>query len=71
MHRVKPARPPLHVAAALNDNPAVVTVLLDAGANPKAKTSEGKTVLDLMKNNDKLKDTDAYQRLNEQMSDLR
>ena len=55
---------PLHKAA-VNGNPAVVITLLDAEADPKAKTTDGKTAFDLMQENDKLKGTDAYWRLND------
>ena len=49
----------------MNGNPAVVITLLDAGADPKAKTTDGKTTFDLAQENDKLKGTDAYWRLND------
>ena len=56
---------PLHWAAASNAESAVVLTLLDAGADPKAKNTNGKTVFDLIQENEKLKDTDAYWRLND------
>ena len=36
-----------------------------AGADPKAKTADGKTAWDLIQDNEKLKNTDAYWRLND------
>ena len=56
---------PLHGAARFNDNPAVVVILLDAGADPKAKTGSGRTAFDLIQENEGLKDTDAYWRLHD------
>ena len=56
---------PLHAAAILNKTPTVVPALLDAGANPKAETNEGKTAFDLIQEDEKLKGTDAYWRLND------
>ena len=59
-HAMKTADP-LHEAAECNANPAILTALLDAGADPKSKTTGGQTAWDLI--NGKLKDTDAYWRL--------
>ena len=56
---------PLHAAAILNKTPTAVTALLDAGADPKAETKDGKTAFDLIQENEKLKGTDAYWRLND------
>ena len=36
---------PLHVAAGINDNPAVITALLDGGAEPDARDENGWTPL--------------------------
>ena len=55
---------PLHGAAALNANPDVITVLLKAGADLKAKDSSSKTPFDYIRDNEKLKDWEAYWRLN-------
>ena len=63
--RDKEGRTPLHQAAAFNAESAVVLTLLDAGADPKAKNTDGKTVFDLIRENGKLKDTDAYWRMND------
>jgi len=56
---------PLMSAACLNQNPDVITILLKAGANGKAKSNEGKTAFDYAQDNEKLKDTDTYWKLNE------
>ena len=56
---------PLHVAARANEDPAVITALLDAGADAKAKDKSGRTPFDLAQENEKLKNTDAYWRLND------
>ena len=52
-------------AAAFNANPEVITALLKLGADPKAKDSSGKTALDYAKENEKLKNTDAFWKLND------
>lgn len=41
----------------------MITVLLKAGAEVKAKDKEGKTVLDYAKDNEKLKGTQALKEL--------
>jgi ankyrin repeat protein len=53
------------VAARYNQNPEVITTLLKAGADAKAKDSAGKTAFDYAKNNDRLEGTDAYSQLQE------
>ena len=65
--RAKLVGTPLHGAARFNKNPAVITALLDAGADAKAKDGEsGKTPFDhARENNEKLKNTDVYWRLND------
>ena len=56
---------PLMAAADYNPNPEVITMLLQAGANGKEKDRSGKTALDYANDNQKLKGTDAYWKLNE------
>jgi ankyrin repeat protein len=55
----------LIMAAMGNPNPGVITVLLKAGADPKAKSWEGKTAFDYAKDRDDLKGTEAYRMLEE------
>ena len=55
------------VAAYNNPNPKVLTVLLEAGADAKAKNDEGKTALDCARMNEKLKDTGALKLLEEKV----
>ena len=47
-------------AARVNDNPEVVKVLLDAGADGKLKSNEGKTALDYVEENPRVKDGEVY-----------
>ena len=56
---------PLHLAALKNENPAVVEALLDGGADPKARSEDGRLPFDFAKSNEALKGTDVYWRLNE------
>lgn len=56
---------PLTVAAYNNPNPKVLTVLLEAGADAKAKSNEGKTALDYARENEALKGTQALKLLEE------
>ena len=58
-------RTPLHWAALFSKNPAVITALLDAGADPKARNANGQTPWDHAKDNEALKGSDAYWRLND------
>jgi len=53
----------LMCAARYSPNPEVVTTLLKAGADVKAASKEGKRAVDYARDNEKLKDTDAYQEL--------
>ena len=62
---MKTVRTPLHEAT-VNTNPAVVMVLLDTGADAKAKAADGLTAWDLIQQNEKLKDTEAYWRLRDE-----
>ena len=55
---------PLHSAAAYGEKSGVIELLLEAGADPKAKKDDGETVWDLAKRNDALKDTKGYWALN-------
>ena len=43
----------------------MVTALLEAGADPTAKTASGQTPFDLAEENYKLKGTEVYWRLND------
>jgi len=54
---------PLMYAAGLNKNSQLILELLKAGADARAKDSKGKTAFDYVKDNDKLKGTDAYNEL--------
>ena len=56
---------PLHLAAQFNDNPAVIEVLLDAGADLKAQDLSGNTPWDYAKDREEFKGSDAYRRLSE------
>ena len=53
------------VAAYNNPNQKVLTVLLEAGTNAKAKSNEGKTALDYARENEALKGTQALKLLEE------
>ena len=56
---------PLH-AAATRGNAETIEALLQAGANPKALTdSTGKLPFDLIKDNEQLRGTDGYWKLNQ------
>ena len=55
----------LHRAAAVSDTPAVVEALLAAGADATARDGEGQTPWDLAQENEELKGSDAYWRLND------
>ena len=56
---------PLHNAAGHNENPEVLNVLLDAGADGTAVNGDDETPLDLAKDNEALAGTDAYWALND------
>jgi len=56
---------PLHLAVRWSDNPGVLILLLDTGADASAEDENGKTPWDYAKGRDGLKGTDAYWRLNE------
>ena len=55
----------LMLAAGINSNPEVISILLDAGADPKIKDRSGMMAMAYMKSNEKLKNTDAYWKLND------
>ncbi len=55
---------PLMYAARYTYNSEIITTLLDAGADGKARDEDGKTAFDLAKENEYLKGTDAYWQLN-------
>ncbi len=63
--RSKHGRTLLHLAASSNENPAVLTVLLDVGAELKAQDGAGKIPWDYAKDNEALKVSNAYWRLND------
>ncbi len=52
-------RTPLMYAAWFNQNPGVITTMLDAGADGKARNKEGKNAFDSAQENEHLKGTDA------------
>ena len=54
---------PLMRAANSNENPEVILLLLGAGADGRARNRDGKTAFDLAKDNEHIRDTDAYRRL--------
>ena len=56
---------PLLYAARYDPAPAVITTLLEGGADPAAQTRDGQTPFDLIQENDKLKGTEVYWRLND------
>ena len=55
---------PLHPAALVGD-PAVVEALIAGGADPKARDNAGRPPFDYAKDNEALRGTDVYWRLNE------
>lgn len=55
----------LMYAAWFNENPEMITALLNAGADAKTKSSAGKTAFDFAQYNLKLVGTDAYWKLQE------
>lgn len=56
---------PLHQAAKYSDNPATVMALLDAGADATARDLYDKIPWDYAQENEALRGTDAYWRLND------
>ena len=53
----------LHRAARDTSDPAVIEALLDVGANPRAYSIAGRLPWQFARKNDKIKESDAYQRL--------
>ena len=52
-------------AVRYNNNPDVISMLLEAGARVNAKNKDGKTAFDYAQHNARLKGTDAYVKLRE------
>jgi len=50
------------VAASLNSNYEVLLLLIESGADVRAKNNEGYTALDLARSNENLKGIDIYNR---------
>ena len=48
-----------------NENPDIITILIESGADGKMTDSEGKTAFDYSKDNENLKDTNAYSQLSD------
>ena len=46
-------------------NPEICSILIEAGADVNAKDNYGKKAIDYAKENDALKDTDAYWKLHD------
>ena len=63
--RNKDGRTPLMYAAGANTNPEMVLALLYAGADATAKNGRGEIARDLIQDNEALKGSKAYWRLNE------
>ena len=60
---------PLHLAAERNGNPAVLEVLIDAGVDTSVPDDEGRTAWDLAQDNEALHGSDAYARLEPDVSE--
>ena len=56
---------PLHLAAWHNENPSVITALIEGGADPGARDEWGKTPFDYAEDNEALRGTEAYWWLND------
>ena len=63
--REEDGRTPLHWAAWTNQNPEVIEVLLNAGADAKLKDNAGKLPADHAAENEHIKDSKARWRLHE------
>ena len=62
--RDRQGKTPLHHAA-MSETIEVVTTLLEAGADPNTRDSDGKQPFDYARDNDQLKGSDAYWKLND------
>ncbi len=56
---------PLMKASSYNQKPKILEVLLNAGANVRIKDKNGKTVWDYLQENEKLKGTEVYWKIND------
>jgi len=63
MARGKGGETPLHLAAFGNKTAAVVELLLERGANPKARDGKGKVPFEYAEGNEALENSDVYRRL--------
>ena len=63
--RTDEGKTPLHLAARFGEKPTVITLLLNAGADATARDNDGDTPWDLIQDNEALRGTDAYWRLND------
>ena len=61
----KDGETPLHLAAQYNENPAVIEALLAAGADPKARDKSGRVPFDYAKDNELIRGTKVYWRLDD------
>jgi len=52
-------------AARSNNNPEVIITLLESGADAKIRDNDGKMAIDYARNNHRIVNTDAFQKLNE------
>ena len=63
--RTESGMTPLHLAAWKNPEPSVVAALIEGGADPSARDGRGKTPFDYAKDNEALRGTEVYRRLDE------
>ena len=62
--RTEDGNAPLHLAA-MSETGETVTALLEAGADPNARDNDGKLPFDYASDNEQLRGTDAYWKLND------